>query len=581
MSVNKLAVPISDQPYYDDSPIGAIKDWHVGLDSRARGTANISGVCTTDTADKLTYATGGFTANVTVGDIVYNSTDDVYAFVTAIDSDTVLSLDWDAFPDGDELFEIYTPTTPGYGWNRLDTDLTVDDPSSPYYGLTIKAQKAKITEGYDTGWIQETNVNWANKSITVTHDLNLPVEDLIVEVWLAQNDDPTFPHKIITHTYTYDSSSASNVDNNRGVIIIPSSNNEFIAKTGDTGLHIWDSIGDNVILNQNGTAAYRFKVYRKQDVGIIPIIKTKAGLGVLSSLSVDSLTVNGQDVVMKQIMMYRKKIGEFFYTDTYEAPSQYNASDPESFFPALCLDTIEGQEDISSENWPYLVDYLREKKFSYREGKTSSKSDFDVTDWDITSNVVTLTFANDTAENAMLSVLAEDNLVHGDFNDWRSITLPEAIGDVDAGEYAITDIDTAARTIKFSLTASNNSGSGTFTVNFYQHRIPGSTTTARVYEATARSLVSANDSDGEAIAGLRRRDRMQGHWHYGFGLTVGTDTWDDVRGRLGPGTATSRFGAAAAAEDEENANGTPRTGDTTDPRSLIGHLYMWGQDFVE
>lgn len=282
---DKLAIPISDQPYYDDSPIGAIKDWHIGVDSRARGTQNISGTCTTDTADKLTYATGGFSTNVSVGDIVYNSTDSVYAFVTAVDSDTVLSLDWDAFPDGNEDFEIYTPTTPGFGWKRLDTDLTVDDPTSPYYGLTIKAQKAKITEGYDTGWV--ANSDWTEAEFVISHNLGLPLHDLIVDFLIST--DGTEAGIIIPKDTQFDVSTAA--DRESGYAYEGVDFNTFNIHTGSQGIrHTSDNVAS---LISSQSYYYKVKVYRKQDVGIIPIIKTNAGLGVMGALSVDSLVVGG------------------------------------------------------------------------------------------------------------------------------------------------------------------------------------------------------------------------------------------------------------------------------------------------
>lgn len=63
----------------------------------ANGAVHIAGTASGTTANKLVYATGGFTAAVDVGDEVYNSTDQTFAYVTAKDSDTVLSLSTDIF----------------------------------------------------------------------------------------------------------------------------------------------------------------------------------------------------------------------------------------------------------------------------------------------------------------------------------------------------------------------------------------------------------------------------------------------------------------------------------------------------
>lgn len=274
-----------------------------------------------------------------------------------------------------------------------------------------------------------------------------------------------------------------------------------------------------------------------------------------------------------------KHVGELFFLDTVKAAAAFDEDNPDDYFNAICLDAIEDYTDISSTNWADLVTHLRAKALTYFDGITGEKSSFDVTGWAISSNVATLTFANTTAENAILAALAEDNLVHGSYSNWRSVTLSAAIGDITAGEYAITDVDATSRTISFAFVASNNSGSGSYTVNFYENRIPGSTTTARLYQATARSLVSANDADGEEIAGLRRRDRAQGHYHeMKLNSTNPSGSYQDSAqvGSADSATPNILLGYTAVEAITDGTNGTPRTGTTTDPRSLVGHLYIHG-----
>ena len=272
-----------------------------------------------------------------------------------------------------------------------------------------------------------------------------------------------------------------------------------------------------------------------------------------------------------------KEIGELYYLDSLKTATAFDKDTPSTFFPGICLDAIDGQSDIAVANWADLVPHLRAKGLTYNEGITGQKSAFDVTDWDITSNVATLTFANTTAEIAMLTSLLEDNLVHGSYTNWRSITLAGAIGDITADEYAITNVDTTLRQIKFAFTAGDNSGSGAFTINLYTNRVPGSTTTARVYEATARTLVSANDDDGENINGLRRRDKTQGHIH---------KVPDEAPSSVGGTSFVSRGSGAATntiftdSPITEGTNGTPRVGKTTDPRSAVGHLYIHGRSYT-
>jgi len=66
------------------------------------GTPRVSGADTAGTASKLTYATGGLSA-AKVGDTVKNTTDSTEASVTAVDSDTVLSLDSDIMDTGESF----------------------------------------------------------------------------------------------------------------------------------------------------------------------------------------------------------------------------------------------------------------------------------------------------------------------------------------------------------------------------------------------------------------------------------------------------------------------------------------------
>ena len=56
-------------------------------------------------ANKLIQSGQNFLTTVTVGDVVYNTTDGTYALVTAIDSDTQLSISADIMASG-EVYRI-------------------------------------------------------------------------------------------------------------------------------------------------------------------------------------------------------------------------------------------------------------------------------------------------------------------------------------------------------------------------------------------------------------------------------------------------------------------------------------------
>ena len=68
-----------------------------------------SGTTSATTANKLTEAGQNFLTTVKVGDIVQNTTDTISATVTAVDSNTVLSLSADIIPTA-KAYTIYSAT---------------------------------------------------------------------------------------------------------------------------------------------------------------------------------------------------------------------------------------------------------------------------------------------------------------------------------------------------------------------------------------------------------------------------------------------------------------------------------------
>ncbi len=83
-----------------------VRAWDKSLCARAFCAQIDTGTADGDTTDHLVDSGANF-AGVTVGDVVYNSTDGVYATITVINGPTDLTLDWDAFPNGNEDYEIY------------------------------------------------------------------------------------------------------------------------------------------------------------------------------------------------------------------------------------------------------------------------------------------------------------------------------------------------------------------------------------------------------------------------------------------------------------------------------------------
>ena len=320
----------------------------------------------------------------------------------------------------------------------------------------------------------------------------------------------------------------------------------------------------------------------------------------------------------KLLYISSKKVGELFWMDDYQGSS--------ADFPAYCLNQETGT--ISTTNYPDLVAYLRSKKITWN----LSISTWSVTNWSIVSNIATLTLSKNsdftgtvsatdsttltfsssqtfsigdilslsngsfvkvitgsgtswtvdinitisagtgrvlTKEELVLRGLAEDLLVYGSYSNWRTVTLANQIGDIVAGDYAITDINTTNNTVKFAYTATNNSGSGSYTVEFYPNRVVGSSTNARIFKNQARTLYTIDNFD--YLAGLMKRNTMQGFTIYARDYMDGNAS--------SPGSAFYPNNRASIYPATDGINGTPRTGKNTSADSYAAYLYIWAGQY--
>ncbi|MDI7156205.1 hypothetical protein QMM53_06545 [Leptospira santarosai] len=283
---------------------------------------------------------------------------------------------------------------------------------------------------------------------------------------------------------------------------------------------------------------------------------------------------NFLDVTFKQ---ERKFVGEMFWMDDLRAAS--------TDFPAFCLAAPDQLINASGTGgMPDLVSYWLNIPFRF-DPLGTNVTDFDAISYSISSNVLTVTFANTTACQKMIDALVEDNLVHNSFTNWITGTLLQAIGGVPTNAtLAITALSSVSRTISFTCAAANSSGSlSGVRVRFYKHRIPdittGTTITSQVrhFAVQGRGFVAVMDSDSEWIGGLRRRDRGQGHIHSSSSTASnvygnGSGGWADVTGLVHfPGTVT--IGSPVT----DGTNGIPRFGKTTDARGLSAFPYVFAK----
>ena len=163
--------------------------------------------------------------------------------------------------------------------------------------------------------------------------------------------------------------------------------------------------------------------------------------------------------------------------------------------------------------------------------------------------------------------------------EYGTLTLPEAIGGIPAGDYQITvvtlaNVGSSSAVITCSATGLTPGAktASTANISIYPHRIAGSTTTARHKELTDAALTN----DGlYNVLGLAQRDQMQGHWHeeskQNYNYTA-AHTHEIAVGGSGA-YITAYFGKAAPSHD--GINETPRTGPRTHPRAGIFNFYAY------
>lgn len=259
---------------------------------------------------------------------------------------------------------------------------------------------------------------------------------------------------------------------------------------------------------------------------------------------------------------YSKNIGEFFYIEENKSPSAFAINTPDNFFPAINLSKININLDISTTNYPLLVPYLRALKVRYLDGTSG-----EVNSWTATVSGSNITMPTSTSSDAILSSLAEDVLVHGGYTNFRSITVAGT-------EFPITNINTSTRVITVTGTPS----AGSQTVEFYNYRITGSSTTARLFEIKGRGFISPNDASGRHQNGLRVRDRMQGHKFRSDFTNLNASTPLTIQSLSG-GSSTS-FSSLDSSIITDGLSGTPRTGSTTHGAGVSAHLYIWARSYI-
>lgn len=153
-------------------PVGGMIPWNKTLGSKSSGTAD------TDTADKLVDSGATFqTDGVQVGMIVHNTTDDVFGVVSAVDSETSLSLAadvqagsavTDVFPDGDEGYVVYATKKLSTRFYEVNGQ-TISDSDSVYDGVTLPDYN--VTQSFIRGSTSSGTTGGADSVTLVANNL--------------------------------------------------------------------------------------------------------------------------------------------------------------------------------------------------------------------------------------------------------------------------------------------------------------------------------------------------------------------------------------------------------------------------
>lgn len=260
-------------------PNGTYLEWSK-IDNAIKNAYYTSGTATTNTANKLVDTGASFNSTVSVGDVVKNTTDDKYAFVVTVDSDTSLTLDWDCFPDGNEGYQIYSYSIPN-GWvDVTEGDQYISDSDSEYNGMTIKQKLPENTLLYETDW-----ATGVDSEHNVTHNLNQKISDLNIQLFIAIDTDGTNAVEIDSFSDAYSTFM-------RGVYLRQIDYNSFRIESGTNG---WSY---NIISNPGGVSwssgsyDYWKIVVSGRTYGNILLFKYKETIATAQELRVNNLVVN-------------------------------------------------------------------------------------------------------------------------------------------------------------------------------------------------------------------------------------------------------------------------------------------------
>ena len=341
--------------------------------------------------------------------------------------------------------------------------------------------------------------------------------------------------------------------------------------------------------SRNGAAGFLYAA--PGDFSIL--VRNKNGVVILSNLNViDNITVLQNTVINKADLDSPVFIGTptaptaaLSTVTTQLATTQFAIQNshvlgelvlselqltPSASFPAIPRNV---NQDLLQANWPSLVPALRNQAASV----------LGVTDHAVTVAANVITFG--VGDTALISLIVNDAIVTNYINSGEpanflngatyAVASAQRTITISGVDYAITNADAVART----LTTSVNPPAGAQTATCYPYRKAGAPTTARLLRIAGFVGVAAGDSGGEVVGGFRKMDRGQGHWHANYVYNSGSGTLAFLAGSYGALNAVSTV-PQVQGPITDTTNGTPRTGKTTDPRTVGQYAYTWGAVYI-
>jgi hypothetical protein len=271
----------------------------------------------------------------------------------------------------------------------------------------------------------------------------------------------------------------------------------------------------------------------------------------------------------------RHAIGETIESEIAFTPVYYSAarSTANPSYPLYnpIIPRYDADHDITNAIAPDLVTAYRAEMATINVAGTRVNS------WTGTVSGSTITFSTTPTNLALIMLYTNEALANGyiqaesaTFSALYTGTAQRCIR-VNGVDYAVTSTSTGA----YTITVSGTPASGSQTCQAPTYCIAGSTTSVRLPRISGFVGVVTQDYDGEFVAGWRKMDRIQGHYH---ALNVYSVNSQSASGRITSGTGFVNTqvpvdNTFVVGPTTDGNNGAPRAGKTVEPKSYARYVY--------